>query len=114
MENCIFCKIVSKEIPSKIVFEDDKVIVFHDINPKAPVHVQLIPKEHIASLNEINEANSHVAAHIAQLIPQIARQLGIAQSGYRVIVNCGRDGGQEIAHLHYHLLGGRSLSWPPG
>lgn len=114
MDDCIFCKIIRKEIPSKLVYEDEKVLAFHDINPQAPVHVLIIPKEHIASLNDINEENAVFLAHIGRCISKIADKLGISETGYRVVVNCGKDGGQAVNHLHYHLLGGRSLSWPPG
>ncbi|MFU0799702.1 MAG: histidine triad nucleotide-binding protein [Xylanivirga thermophila] len=114
MDDCIFCKIANKEIPSKIVYEDDKVVAFNDIDPKAPVHVLIIPKEHIPSPNHINSGNSTVSAHIASIIPKLAKQFDIYDSGYRVVVNCGKDGGQTVGHLHYHLLGGRNLDWPPG
>lgn len=114
MDDCIFCKIVNKQIPSRIVYEDDSILVFHDIDPKAPVHVLVIPKQHIPSINEVTEENSQVIAHIFATMLKIAQQLGIKDSGYRVVVNCGKDAGQAVNHLHYHVLGGRSLTWPPG
>ncbi|MBM7581818.1 histidine triad (HIT) family protein [Caldicoprobacter guelmensis] len=114
MDDCIFCKIVSKQIPSRIVYEDDSILAFHDIDPKAPVHVLVIPKQHISSINEVTQENSQVIAHIFATMPRIAQQLGVKDSGYRVVVNCGKDAGQAVNHLHYHLLGGRSLTWPPG
>lgn len=114
MNDCIFCKISKGEIPSKKVYEDDKVFVFHDINPEAPVHVLVIPKEHIASANNIDETNSDIMAHIFLVIHKIVRELGIAEDGYRIVNNCGEDGGQTVNHLHFHILGGRSLKWPPG
>lgn len=114
MDDCIFCKIVSRQIPSRIVYEDDSILAFHDIDPKAPVHVLVIPKQHISSINEVTQENSHVIAHIFATMPRIAQQLGVKDSGYRVVVNCGKDAGQAVNHLHYHLLGGRSLTWPPG
>lgn len=109
-KDCIFCKIVRKEAPSKLVYEDDKVIAFHDINPNAPVHVLVIPKEHIYSLNQIDEKNSSVISHIFELIPKIAKQLEVDESGYRVVINCGKDSGMAVGHLHFHILGGKTLS----
>lgn len=114
MEDCIFCKIVNRQIPSRIVYEDDSILAFHDIDPKAPVHVLVIPKQHISSTNEVTQENSRVIAHIFATLPKIAEQLGIRDGGYRVVVNCGKDAGQAVNHLHYHVLGGRSLTWPPG
>ena len=113
MENCIFCRIVEKQIPSKIVYEDENVLAFHDIDSKAPVHILIIPKEHIPSLNDVNQQNSQVIAHIFSVIVQIAENLGVKDSGYRVVTNCGSDAGQSVNHLHFHVLGGRSLTWPP-
>lgn len=109
MSDCIFCKIAKNEIPSKKVYEDDKVLAFYDISPKAPVHVLVIPKEHIKDLNEVNENNAEVISHIFVVINKLVKELGIAESGYRVISNCGKDGGQEVPHLHFHILGGKSL-----
>jgi len=114
VENCIFCRIVEKQIPSKIVYEDENVLAFHDIDSKAPVHILIIPKEHIPSLNDVNQQNSQVIAHIFSVIVQIAENLGVKDSGYRVVTNCGSDAGQSVNHLHFHVLGGRSLTWPPG
>lgn len=114
MEDCIFCKISKGEIPSKKVYEDDKVFAFHDISPEAPVHVLVIPKEHIESTNELDGEKSAVVAHIFSIINKIVKELGIAEGGYRVVTNCGKDGGQTVNHLHFHLLGGRNLKWPPG
>lgn len=109
MENCIFCKIIKGEIPSKKVYEDDKVIAFHDINPEAPVHVLVIPKEHIQSANAINEENASIVAHIFVVINKIVKELGIDESGYRVLTNIGKDGGQTVPHMHFHILGGKEL-----
>jgi len=106
---CIFCKIVNGEIPAKVVYEDDKVMAFHDINPQAPVHVLVIPKKHISTLNDIEEGDRELIGHMFLTIKKIAKELGIAESGYRVLVNCNRDGGQEIYHLHFHILGGKPL-----
>ena len=106
---CVFCKIVKKEIPAKVVYEDDRVMAFHDINPQAPIHILVIPKEHIPTLNDLTEEHKELIGHIFTVIKQIAKEMGIAESGYRVLVNCNRDGGQEIYHLHFHLLGGAPL-----
>lgn len=110
MSDCIFCKILKGEIPSTKVYEDDKVYAFNDINPEAPVHVLIIPKEHIANINELNEVNVNVISHIFLVAKHIAKQLGIAEDGYRIVSNCGRDGGQTVSHIHFHLLGGKSLN----
>ena len=114
MEGCIFCKIIKGEIPSKKVYEDDKVLAFYDISPEAPTHFLVIPKEHIVSANEIDEKNADVIAHIFLVINKIARELGIDKSGYRIVNNCGEDGGQTVGHIHFHVLAGRGLQWPPG
>lgn len=105
---CIFCKIVNKEIPSNTVAENDKFYAFHDINPKAPVHVLVIPKEHYNSFNEIPGA---LMGEMSTFIQEVAKTLGIDQSGYRIITNIGEDGGQEVKHLHFHVLGGAKLRW---
>lgn len=114
MDDCIFCKIIKGEIPSTKVYEDDMCLAFRDISPQAPQHAVIIPKEHIVSANDINEKNSAVISHIFEKLPEIARLLGISESGYRLVNNCGQDGGQTVGHLHFHLLGGRMLGWPPG
>ena len=106
--DCIFCKIADGSIPSKKVYEDDKMLAFHDIEPAAPVHVVMIPKEHIASADELNEENSNVIAHIYSKIPEIAKKLGL-KGGYRIVNNCGADGGQTVFHIHFHLMGGKTL-----
>lgn len=113
MNDCIFCKIIKGEIPSKKIYEDDKVIAFHDINPEAPVHVLIIPKEHIESANDLNEENSSLVAHIFMVIAKLAKDLKIDKDGYRVVNNCGEYGGQTVPHLHFHLFGGKSFGWPP-
>ena len=112
MAECIFCKIIAKEIPSQMVYEDDQVLAFNDIAPQAPVHIVVIPKEHVSSLIEIKNYNSF--GHFFEKINKIAVQKGIDKTGFRVVVNQGKDAGQAVAHLHFHLLGGRILSWPPG
>ena len=111
--DCIFCKIAAGEIPSKKVYEDEKVLAFYDIAPEAPVHFLVIPKEHIKCADEINENNSEIIAHIFEVISKVAKELGL-ETGYRIVNNCGEDGGQTVGHLHFHVLGGRLLSWPPG
>ena len=112
--DCLFCKIIAGEIPSSKVYEDDLVYAFNDISPAAPVHVLIIPKNHISSANELNEDNAAIVSHIFLVAGNIAKQLGIAENGYRIVNNCGKDGGQTVGHLHFHLLGGRNLGWPPG
>lgn len=112
--DCIFCKIANKEIPSSVVYEDEKVLAFNDISPAAPVHVLIIPKEHFTSALDIKSANSQIVSHIFEVAAKLARQLGIDEDGFRIVNNCGNDGGQTVGHLHFHLLGGRSLQWPPG
>jgi histidine triad (HIT) family protein len=109
MENCLFCKIIAGEIPSKKVYEDENVYAFHDINPNAPIHVLVIPKKHIASIQEVTAENTQAVSAVLQAIPVIAAELGLAENGYRVITNCGEDGGQTVKHLHFHILGGKKL-----
>lgn len=111
--DCLFCNIVNKEISSEIVFEDDQVLAIKDIAPAAPVHLLLIPKLHIDSLNHISEENIELMGRLQLLAAQLAGELGIAEQGYRLVNNCGKWGGQAIFHLHYHLLGGKELGWPP-
>ena len=112
--DCLFCKIIQGEIPSKKVYEDEKVYAFYDISPAAPVHVLIIPKTHISSANELTGETAGVVGHIFAVAAALAKELGIAEKGYRIVNNCGEDGGQTVQHLHFHLLGGRSLQWPPG
>lgn len=114
MTDCIFCKIKNGEIPTNKVYEDDKVLAFNDITPQAPIHILIIPKEHIPSVNYINEKNAHIISHIFFVINKIARDMGLSDKGYRIVNNCGEHGGQTVEHLHFHLLGGRQLQWPPG
>ena len=108
MSDCLFCKIVAGDIPSSKVYEDESVYAFRDINPMAPVHILVIPKLHLESVNAVNTANSAVLSHIFEVIPQIAKSEGL-ENGYRVITNCGEDGCQSVKHLHFHLLGGKKL-----
>lgn len=107
--DCVFCKIVDGAIPSKKVYEDDRILAFYDLEPQAPVHVLFTPKEHIAGADELTEENSRVISHIFTVIPKIAKELGL-ENGYRIVNNCGEDGGQTVRHLHFHLLGGKKLN----
>ena len=109
MADCLFCKIASGEIPSKKVYEDENVFAFHDINPNAPVHVLVIPKKHIASMNEVNPDTIGTVSEVLLAIPKVAAMVGLTENGYRVISNCGKDAGQTVPHLHFHILGGKSL-----
>ncbi len=115
MADCIFCKIAGKEIPSTIVYEDEQVLAFKDLEPQAPVHVLVIPKKHVESVAALQEEDKELAAHIlVEVIPKLAKDLGIEEKGFRVVTNTGVEGGQSVKHLHFHLLGGRSMQWPPG
>lgn len=114
MTDCLFCKIANKEIPSSVVYEDEKVLAFKDINPEAPVHILIIPKVHMDSAQDVSESNSSIISHIFALIPKLAKDLGVDEKGFRVVTNIGEHGGQTVKHLHFHMLGGRNLSWPPG
>ena len=111
--DCLFCKIIAGEIPSKKIYEDDFCYAFHDIDPKAPVHFLVIPKEHISGANKIDDANCAVVGHIFAVIAKIADQLG-CNGDFRVVNNCGPQAGQTVDHLHFHVLSGRDMTWPPG
>ena len=111
--DCIFCKIANGEIPSNKVYEDDKVVAFYDLEPQAPVHILVIPKEHIASAAEINESNSAVIAHVFEIAAKIAKDLNLNE-GFRIVNNCGDCAGQTVKHIHFHLMGGRDFGWPAG
>ena len=113
MSDCIFCKIAAGEIPSKKAYEDDKVLAFYDLDPQAPTHILVIPKEHIKWAYDVTEENCGVIAHIFSKIPEIAKSQGL-ENGFRVVNNCGEDGMQTVKHLHFHLLGKRKMQWPPG
>ena len=114
MTDCLFCKMASGDIKPDIVFEDDDVLAFHDINPQAPTHVLIIPKKHIASINDIQSEDEVLVGKLYKVAKKIAKQESFADSGYRVVMNCGEDAGQTVFHIHLHLLGGRKLTWPPG
>ena len=109
MEDCLFCKIIKGEIPSNKVYEDDEILAFKDINPAAPIHILVIPKKHIASLAHMEKEDEAVVGKIYGVINKIAKEQGFKENGYRVIVNCGKDGGQEVMHLHFHLLAGKQF-----
>lgn len=113
MADCIFCMIANKEIPSNIAYEDDRIVCFHDLEPQAPVHALIIPKKHIASLNDTTDEDKELLAYIMLKIKDIAALLGL-ENGYRVVNNCGEDGMQTVQHLHFHILGRRKMTWPPG
>lgn len=114
MSDCLFCKMVRGEINPQIVYEDDQVLAFRDIHPQAPVHVLVIPRQHIATLNDLEPHHAEVIGRLYLAARQVAEQEGIAASGYRTLINCNRDAGQTVFHLHLHVLGGRTLGWPPG
>lgn len=111
--DCIFCKIANGEIPSTKVYEDETVVAFKDLSPQAPIHVLIIPKQHISSAAEITAENSAVVAHIFEVAAILGKQFGL-ENGYRIVNNCGQDGGQTVSHLHFHFMGGRQFGWPAG
>jgi histidine triad (HIT) family protein len=114
MSECLFCKIGSGQIPSKVVMQDDELLAFDDINPQAPVHVLVIPKRHIGTLNDAGAGDQALLGRLLEAAALVAKQKGIAESGYRVVANTGRGAGQSVFHLHLHVLGGRPMTWPPG
>ena len=115
MKNCIFCKIAAKELPSEMVYETDEVIAFRDVSPVAPVHILIVPKKHISTLVDLEPAErSHLLPQIFDAVDHLAAQEGLSGKGFRVVNNTGKEGGQTVNHLHFHLLGGRSMQWPPG
>ncbi len=114
MEGCIFCRIIAKEVSSKIAYEDEDVVAFHDINPQAPVHVLIVPRRHIPTLNEATEEDVAVLGKMLLVAQKLAKELAVADSGYRLVLNTNRGAGQSVFHIHLHLLGGRLLHWPPG
>ncbi len=112
--DCIFCKIVAKEIPADIVYTDDQVLAFRDISPQAPTHILVIPREHIASVNDLSEDHASMVSRLILVAKELAAEDGLAESGYRLVLNTGPDGGQAVSHIHLHLFGGRPMAWPPG
>lgn len=113
-QNCLFCRVIAGKIPADIVYKDEQCLAFRDINPQAPVHLLVIPREHLKSLNEVAEKDEELLGHLLLVAGRTAREQGIAESGYRTVINSGGDAGQSVFHLHLHVLGGRSLNWPPG
>ncbi|MDR1720879.1 MAG: histidine triad nucleotide-binding protein [Endomicrobium sp.] len=114
LENCLFCKIIRGEVASHKIYEDSKVFAFNDINPQAPIHIMVIPKKHISGLNVVLEEDEKILGYIQVVISKIAKRFPEMKNGFRVINNCGVEGGQTVFHIHYHLLGGRIFNWPPG
>jgi len=112
--DCLFCRIVAGEIPSEKVYEDEHVTAFKDIHPQAPVHILVIPNRHIPSLAEMSPADKELFGHLLFAVKEIAAASGLSERGYRLVVNCGKDAGQAVSHVHFHLLGGRQMGWPPG
>ena len=114
MSDCIFCKIGRKEIPSRIAYEDRQVVAFEDVNPQAPTHTLIIPKEHFATLNDISQEEEALLGHLMLVATRLAKEKGLQEEGYRLVANCMEGAGQSVFHIHLHLLGGRKFSWPPG
>jgi histidine triad (HIT) family protein len=114
MNDCLFCRIVEKKIPAKVVYEDDQILAFDDVNPRAPVHTLVIPKQHVASVQDLGESDRTLLAQLLLACTKVAKHKGLADPGFRLVVNTGRDGGQTVFHLHLHVLGGRHMAWPPG
>ena len=113
-KDCVFCKIINKEIPARFVFENEKIIAFHDIRPQAPIHILIIPREHIPTINDLEMKHKEIIGDMFLTAKQIAKQEGLSDPGYRLVFNCNHDAGQEVYHIHLHLLGGRRMMWPPG
>ena len=113
-DDCIFCRIVAGEIPAQVVHQDDHALVFQDVNPQAPTHLLVIPRRHVASVDHLSPQDEALAGHLLLVAGKAARSQGLDKTGYRVVTNIGRDGGQTVSHLHLHVLGGRNLGWPPG
>lgn len=114
VDNCLFCKIVNGKIPADIVYDDDKVVAFSDIDPQAPIHLLIIPRQHIARINDIVQEDAALIGHIHLVAVELAKKFSIDEAGFRLVNNCNDDGGQAVDHLHFHLLGGRKMNWPPG
>lgn len=112
--DCLFCRIIKKEIPAKVAAENESVFAFHDVHPQAPVHILIVPKRHFESVNDLNHDLSSYLAPMTMMAKELAAQNGIENSGYRIVMNTGKDAGQSVFHLHMHLLGGRYMAWPPG
>lgn len=113
-DNCIFCKIIAGEVPARTLFEDDRVVVIEDIDPQAPVHLLIFPRRHVRTTLDLTEQDNQLIGHMFQVASQLAKERNVAENGFRIVNNCNEDGGQSVWHLHFHLLGGRRLTWPPG
>jgi len=114
LPECIFCKIAKNEIPGDIIYEDESVLAFRDVNPQAPVHILIIPKDHIENVLALNEKDKDLIGHIHLVANKVAQDLGLAERGFRMVLNCKEEAGQSVPHIHFHLLGGRAMGWPPG
>lgn len=114
MSDCLFCKIITGEIPAEVIYQDNEIIAFNDIDPQAPTHILVIPKQHISTINDIKAEEAVLIGKLYLTAQQLAKKYNINESGYRTIMNCNSDGGQAVYHIHLHLLGGRKLKWPPG
>jgi histidine triad (HIT) family protein len=114
MADCLFCKIVNREIPASIVYEDERILAFNDINPQAPTHVLVVPKAHIATLNDVSSQDDQIVGELVRRAAAIAKTRGISAGGFRTVFNTNREAGQTVFHIHLHLLGGRAMEWPPG
>lgn len=114
MSGCIFCKVAGGEIPADVVYENDQLVAFRDLNPQAPTHILIIPRKHIATLNDLEEADANLMGKLILAAKEVARQEGIDEAGYRTLFNCNASAGQTVFHIHLHLLGGRAMGWPPG
>ena len=114
MDDCIFCKVINREFATELLYEDDQLVAFRDIAPQAPVHILLVPKQHIPTILDIDEENRGLIGHVYWVAAKLARENKIAEDGYRLVSNCNKAGGQTVFHIHFHLLGGRSMQWPPG
>lgn len=114
MADCIFCRIAAGEIPARIAYQDDEVVAFHDIDPRAPVHVLIIPRKHVVSVNDLDDAEAPLIGRLYVRARDLARELGVSETGYRLVMNTGTEAGQSVWHIHLHLLGGRRMTWPPG
>lgn len=114
MADCIFCQIIRREIPAKIAYEDDQALAFSDNNPQAPTHILIIPKRHLATLSDMATEDASLIGHLFHVAAQLARERGVAEAGYRTVINTNRQAGQSVFHIHVHLLGGRAMQWPPG
>jgi histidine triad (HIT) family protein len=113
-ESCVFCRIVAGTIPARLAYEDDSTLAFHDTDPRAPVHVLVVPREHIGGVNHLEPGDAQLAGRLLLTARQVAQQLGVADSGYRLVINSGGHGGQTVDHIHLHIMGGRPMTWPPG